>query len=86
MLSYYGGLVGVVSGFSIVSIFEVIYLLYRAILVMCTNESATLEEVDIASVDSSDENEEKARKEELEALKSEIADDAPTEDVSENKS
>lgn len=86
MLSYYGGLVGVVMGFSIVSIFEVLYLVYRAILVMCTNESATLEEVDIASVSSSDENEEKARKEELEALRNENSDEVVEEDVSENKS
>lgn len=85
MLSYYGGLVGVVMGFSIISIFEALYLVYRALLVMCTNESATLDEVDIDSVNSSDEDEEKTRKEELEALKGENAEDVPAEVTSESK-
>ncbi|KAI6184598.1 EGF-like domain protein [Aphelenchoides bicaudatus] len=80
ILSYFGGLVGCIMGFSIVSIFEVLYLGYRALLVMCTNERSTLDEVDIVSISSTDANEEKARQEELKALAEEAGETkAPTE-------
>jgi hypothetical protein len=70
-------------GFSIVSIFEVLYLVYRALLVMCTNERSTLDEVEIASISSTDENEEKARQEELKALSEEAGE--TTEPAAESK-
>lgn len=53
ILAYFGGIAGVVWGFSFISILEIAFLLYRFLLVMCTNESATLEELEVASVDTS---------------------------------
>ncbi|CAD5215095.1 unnamed protein product [Bursaphelenchus xylophilus] len=51
LMAYFGGLVGAVMGFSFVSVIEIAFLFYRCVLVMCTNESATLEEVDVGGMD-----------------------------------
>ncbi|CAD5210389.1 unnamed protein product [Bursaphelenchus okinawaensis] len=61
IMAYFGGLVGAVMGFSFVSVIELAFLVYRCLLVLCTNESATLEEVDVGGVDE-DENHPKTTK------------------------
>ncbi|KAI6179095.1 hypothetical protein M3Y98_00573500 [Aphelenchoides besseyi] len=61
ILSYFGGIVGVVMGFSFISILEGLFLFYRCLLVLCTNEKSTLEEVDIESVSSSDDDQDRAK-------------------------
>ncbi|KAI6238021.1 hypothetical protein M3Y99_00729000 [Aphelenchoides fujianensis] len=59
ILSYFGGIAGVVMGFSFISILEAGYLFYRCLLVLCTNEKSTLDELEVASVD--DDEEERAK-------------------------
>lgn len=76
ILSYFGGLTGCIMGFSIISILEFIYLVYRALLVMCTNERSTLDEIDIESISSGLDEEEEERKKELAVLQDEIKEDA----------
>ncbi|KAH7716091.1 Protein EGAS-3 [Aphelenchoides avenae] len=56
-LSYFGGVVGAVMGFSIISFAEMAFLVYRILLVFCSNESVTLEEAEVAEAADDDDDE-----------------------------
>lgn len=44
-------MVGVVAGFSVVSVVEFGFLIYRLLLTFCTNESVSLDEAEVQDID-----------------------------------